>query len=231
MNGAQGRGSGEGEGERWCRGPAGADSGVPRSVSQPRETDPVPEPVVRPGAASLLRPARLSRPEAAHRTDGSPAVRAALPPPTASQTGSADGVDRRPAPPTAVTGAGRCTWGAEGEGAVHRAPGPVARPPDAAKKARAGRDRRGPRAPSVREVFRSALTQGIRRGAPGGLVRPGHSLDRGSSDHRPILPATCDEWSARSVSVLLRTAQENLREPGWQGSGGGQPWWGAEWRD
>lgn len=118
----------------------------------------MPEPAVRPGAASLLRPARPPRPVAAHRTNGSPAVRAVLPPPTAPQIGTADATGRRPTPPAAVTGAGRCTWGAADEGAAHRAPGPVARPPGVADKAHAGRDRRDPRAPSVREVFRSALT-------------------------------------------------------------------------
>lgn len=158
MNGAQGWRRGRGGGSGWCGAASGVPPSVPWSVSQPRETDPVPEPVVRPGAASLLRSARRPRPVAADRTNGSPAVRAALPPPTAPQTGSADGTVRRPAPPTAVTGAGRCTWGAEGEGAAHRARGPVARPPGAANVARAGRDGRDPRAPSVRGVFRSALT-------------------------------------------------------------------------
>ncbi|CAD5930996.1 Exonuclease SbcC [Streptomyces sp. KY75] len=102
--------------------------------------------------APAAGPAPLTGGGAPHeRLPGRPGGAAA-----ADRTADRDGPPARP--PTAVTGAYRCTWGAEGEGAAHRARGPVARPPGAANVARAGRDGRDPRAPSVRGVFRSALT-------------------------------------------------------------------------
>ncbi|CAD5988729.1 protein of unknown function [Streptomyces sp. KY70] len=176
--------------------------------------------------APAAGPAPLTGGGAPHeRLPGRPGGAAA-----ADRTADRDG-PFKPAPPTAVTGAYRCTWGAEGEG---RRTGHGARWPGRRARrtwrAPGGTDgTRGPR-PSA-ECSDLLSRKGFGAGLPADWSDGGiHSIEL-----VPIIDQSFRPPATNGVRGASPYCSEQRRRtggsPGWQGSGGGQPWWGAEWRD